>query len=112
MIHDICILNGGVKTNPHTQSLVRGLKFSIFHTPPCANCKLTMKLYLCPGLRCEDNYVTRYTNLLAVPHKQSLVRAHKRGALFGFSQAAQFFGWGITTYYGGYLVVTVILNSK
>jgi len=64
------------------------------------------------GLRCEDNYVTRYTNLLAVPHKQSLVRAHKRGALFGFSQAAQFFGWGITTYYGGYLVVTECMDYQ
>ena len=71
-----------------------------------------MKSCLYLGLRCEDDYVTRYTNLLAVPHKQSLVRAHKRGALFGFSQAAQFFGWGITTYYGGYLVVTVIFTPK
>jgi len=57
------------------------------------------------GLGCETHYADRYIRLLLQPHKLALVRAHKRGVIFGFSQAAQFFGWGVTTYYGGVLVV-------
>ena len=48
-----------------------------------------------------------YNDVLLVPHKSGMKGAHKHGILFGFSQAAQYFGWGITTYYGGYLVVRV-----
>ena len=48
-----------------------------------------------------------YRDVLKVPHQQGVKGAHKHGILFGFSQAAQYFGWGITTYYGGYLVVRV-----
>ena len=59
------------------------------------------------GLRCEDRYCNMYAEVLKVPHQQGMKGAHKHGILFGFSQAAQYFGWGITTYYGGYLVVKV-----
>ena len=64
------------------------------------------------GLGCEAHYADQYIRRLARPHKLALVRAHKRGIIFGFSQAAQFFGWGVTTYYGGVLVVTECMKYK
>jgi hypothetical protein len=38
------------------------------------------------GLGCEEHYAERYIRLLLQPHKLALVRAHKRGIIFGFSQ--------------------------
>ena len=64
------------------------------------------------GLGCEAHYADLYIRLLAQPHKLALVRAHKRGVIFGFSQAAQFFGWGVTTWYGGVLVVQECMRYK
>ena len=45
-----------------------------------------------------------YIQLLAEPHKLTLKKSHFRGFVFGFSQATQFFAWGTTMWYGGYLV--------
>ena len=56
------------------------------------------------GLRCEEKYVNMYVDLLAVPHKATMRNSHKRGFIFGFSQGIQYFAWGLTLWYGGYLV--------
>ena len=56
------------------------------------------------GLRCEEKYVNMYVDLLAVPHKATMRNSHKRGFIFGFSQGVQYFAWGLTLWYGGYLV--------
>ena len=56
------------------------------------------------GLRCEEKYVKMYVDLLAVPHKATMRNSHKRGFIFGFSQGIQYFAWGLTLWYGGYLV--------
>jgi ATP-binding cassette subfamily B (MDR/TAP) protein 1 len=64
------------------------------------------------GLGAEAHYAGAYVRLLAAPHRLALVRAHKRGFIFGFSQAAQFFGWGVTTWYGGVLVVKECMRYK
>merc|ERR1719195_1443213 len=45
-----------------------------------------------------------YVDLLAVPHKATMKNSHKRGFIFGFSQGVQYFAWGLTLWYGGYLV--------
>jgi ATP-binding cassette, subfamily B (MDR/TAP), member 1 len=57
------------------------------------------------GLGCEAAIVQRFTACLAASGDQFWRAAHKRGGLFGYSQAAQYFGWGLTAYYGGVLVV-------
>jgi len=56
------------------------------------------------GLQCEEQYTSMYTELLREPHKMTLKRSHLRGMIFGFSQAMQFFAWGITLWYGGTLI--------
>ena len=56
------------------------------------------------GLQCEHTYHDMYMNLLKAPHTMTMNRSHVRGFIFGFSQAMQFFGWGIATFYGGVLV--------
>merc|ERR1712088_304251 len=56
------------------------------------------------GLRCEAKYVEMFIELLAEPHKLTLKKSHFRGFIFGLSQAMQFFAWGTTMWYGGYLV--------
>ncbi len=56
------------------------------------------------GLQCEARYHDMYMNLLTAPHTMTMNRSHVRGMIFGFSQAMQFFGWGIATFYGGILV--------
>ena len=57
------------------------------------------------GLGCETALVQRFTECLAATGRLSQRTAHKRGGLFGYSQAAQYFGWGLTAYYGGVLVL-------
>ena len=56
------------------------------------------------GLRCEAKYVEMFIELLAEPHKLTMKKSHFRGFIFGLSQAMQFFAWGTTMWYGGYLV--------
>jgi len=58
------------------------------------------------SLGCQEAIVQRFTAALATTSGDSRRAAHKRGGLFGYSQAAQYFGWGLTAYYGGVLVVT------
>ena len=56
------------------------------------------------------NYVSHFLNLQVSYLKFfsfSLVRSLKRGAIYGFTQALQFYAWGVTLYYGGVLVVQV-----
>jgi len=62
------------------------------------------------GLRCENRYIEEYISLLSKPHALSLVRSLKRGAIYGFTQALQFYAWGVTLYYGGVLVVQECLD--
>merc|ERR1719233_285283 len=56
------------------------------------------------GLRCEERYIDLYIELLSEPHKLTMKKSHQRGFIFGFSQAIQFFAWGLTLWFGGYLV--------
>merc|ERR1719394_2155514 len=56
------------------------------------------------GLRCEEKYVKMYVEKLAAPQQANLTKSHKRGFIFGFSQGVQYFAWGVTLWYGGYLV--------
>jgi len=56
------------------------------------------------GLRCEERYIDMYIELLSEPHKLTMKKSHQRGFIFGFSQAIQFFAWGLTLWFGGYLV--------
>merc|ERR1712106_55546 len=56
------------------------------------------------GLRCEEKYINMYIELLSEPHKLTMKKSHQRGFIFGFSQALQFFAWGHTLWFGGYLV--------
>ena len=56
------------------------------------------------GLRIEDKYSKMYQDLLAVPLQQNKKRSHMRGILFGFSQGIQYFSWGMSLWFGGYLV--------
>ena len=56
------------------------------------------------GLRCEEKYVNMYVDLLTAPQDATLRNSHKRGFIFGFSQGVQYFAWGVTLWYGGYLV--------
>merc|ERR1719495_482350 len=56
------------------------------------------------GLRCEEKYINMYISLLEEPHKLTMKKSHQRGFIFGFSQAIQFFAWGLTLWFGGYLV--------
>jgi hypothetical protein len=56
------------------------------------------------GLRCEEKYIDMFIALLAEPHKLTMKKSHQRGFIFGFSQAIQFFAWGLTLWFGGYLV--------
>ena len=39
-----------------------------------------------------------------MPHKLTLKKSHMRGFVFGFSQAVQFFAFGVSLFYGGKLV--------
>merc|ERR1719362_969649 len=56
------------------------------------------------GLRCEEKYINMYTEQLALPFELNKNRSHKRGAIFGFSQGIQYLSWGLTLWFGGYLV--------
>ena len=56
------------------------------------------------GLRCEERYIRMYTDRLSLPFEQNKKKSHVRGVLFGFSQAIQYFAWGATLWFGGYLV--------
>merc|ERR1719483_1975780 len=56
------------------------------------------------GLRCEEKYIDMYIQLLEEPHKLTMKKSHQRGFIFGFSQAIQYIGWGLTLWFGGYLV--------
>lgn len=56
------------------------------------------------GLRCEERYIKMYTDLLAVPFEKNKTRSHLRGIIFGFSQGSQYISWGLTLWFGGYLV--------
>ena len=56
------------------------------------------------GLRIEDKYSQMYQDLLAAPLQQNKKRSHMRGILFGFSQGIQYFSWGMSLWFGGYLV--------
>jgi len=56
------------------------------------------------GLRGEQRFIDMYTELLSGPHNLTIKKSHLRGFIFGFSQAVQFFAWGVTMWYGGYLV--------
>ena len=57
------------------------------------------------SLGCQEAIAERFTAALAATASMTQKTAHKRGGLFGYSQAAQYFGWGLTAYYGGVLVV-------
>merc|ERR1719323_2569501 len=56
------------------------------------------------GLRVEQKYIDMYKDLLSVPLQQNKKRSHMRGILFGFSQGIQYLSWGLTLWFGGYLV--------
>ena len=56
------------------------------------------------GLRCEEKYIKMYTEQLALPFEMNKNRSHKRGVIFGFSQGIQYLSWGLTLWFGGYLV--------
>lgn len=56
------------------------------------------------GLRCEEKYIKMYTEQLALPFEMNKNRSHKRGVIFGFSQGIQYISWGLTLWFGGYLV--------
>ena len=56
------------------------------------------------GLRVEEKYIDMYKDLLSVPLQQNKKRSHMRGILFGFSQGIQSFSWGVSLWFGGYLV--------
>jgi len=56
------------------------------------------------GLRCEEKYIKMYTEQLSLPFERNKNRSHKRGIIFGFSQGIQYLSWGLTLWFGGYLV--------
>ena len=56
------------------------------------------------GLRCEEKYIDMYIALLAEPHKLIMKKSYQSGFIFGFAQAILFFAWGLTIWFGGYLV--------
>jgi len=56
------------------------------------------------GLVRERAVMEEYSNLLSAPHAKALRTAHIRGAVFGFAQTMPFFAYGISLWYGGYLV--------
>jgi len=64
------------------------------------------------SLGCQEAIVQRFTKALTASAAVSRRTAHKRGGLFGYSQAAQYFGWGLTAYYGGVLVVTECMEYQ
>ncbi len=56
------------------------------------------------GLRREETFVQRYTELLVGPHKATRKKAVIRGLIFGFAQSIIFFAYATCMYYGGQLV--------
>ena len=56
------------------------------------------------GLQIEDQICEMFAKELEEPHKRMVKKSHMRGFLFGFSQAVQYFAWGMTLAYGGFLV--------
>jgi ATP-binding cassette, subfamily B (MDR/TAP), member 1 len=85
---------------------------------PCNLHKLQYELYFClqvateaianirtvAGLVRERAILQQYSDLLRAPHKKALKMAHIRGIVFGFGQAMPFLAYGISLWYGGYLV--------
>jgi ATP-binding cassette subfamily B (MDR/TAP) protein 1 len=64
------------------------------------------------SLGCQAAIIKRFTGGLSMVLQVSHWTMHKRGLLFGYGQAALYFGWGITTYYGGLLVVKECLEYQ
>ena len=56
------------------------------------------------GLRREETFVKRYTDLLTGPHQATRKNAVIRGLVFGFAQSIIFFAYATCMYYGGQLV--------
>merc|ERR1719328_170049 len=56
------------------------------------------------GLRVEQKYSDMYKEQLSVPFELNKSKSHKRGIIFGFSQGIQYFSWGVSLWFGGYLV--------
>ncbi|XP_059477636.1 ATP-dependent translocase ABCB1-like [Neocloeon triangulifer] len=56
------------------------------------------------GLVRERAVIEEYSNLLKAPHAKAMRTAHIRGLVFGFGQTMPFFAYGISLYYGGWLV--------
>ena len=56
------------------------------------------------GLRVEQKYSDMYKEQLSVPFELNKSKSHKRGIIFGFSQGIQYLSWGLTLWFGGYLV--------
>ncbi|PRD36013.1 UNVERIFIED_CONTAM: Abcb1b [Trichonephila clavipes] len=56
------------------------------------------------SLHKEEAFYMQFHNSLLGPHRRSRVKSHVRGIIFGFAQGLQAFAYGLTMYYGSYLV--------
>ena len=56
------------------------------------------------GLRVEQKYQEMYMDQLRQPMEMNKKKSHMRGVIFGFSQGSQYLSWGLTMWFGGYLV--------
>ena len=64
------------------------------------------------GLCSEELFLNRYMEELHAAYKAGRQKTALQGAVFCLGQTAWFYGYGLSLYYGGYLVATEGLPYK